>query len=56
MYMQKYHVDGSFGNKVQNIKIIDGNGEILDLNLSGNNENSKNFGQQLVEWNDWCNS
>ena len=29
---------------------MDGNGEILDLNLSGNNENSKNFGQQLVEW------
>ena len=40
---KNHHVDGSFGNKVQNIKIMDGNGEILDLNLSGNNENSKKF-------------
>ena len=40
---KNHHVDGSFGNKVQNIKIMDGNGEILDLNLSGNKENSEKF-------------
>lgn len=40
---KNHHVDGSFGNKVKNIKLMDGNGEILDLNPFGNNENSEKF-------------
>lgn len=47
---KNHHGEGSFGNHLLRIQLIDGNGQLRDLNPTGDAENAAAFWATVGEW------